>query len=52
MTNLLRPSGPPLLTPDLLPAVKALDEAYAWVEGQRQKARDDTFAELHPPSAP
>jgi hypothetical protein len=37
---------------DLLPAAQALEEAYAWVQGQRQKARDEAFKELHPPSAP
>jgi hypothetical protein len=37
---------------DLLPAARALEEAYAWVQGQRQKARDETFRELRPPSTP
>lgn len=37
---------------DLLPAARALEEAYAWVQGQRQKARDEAFHELRPPSTP
>ena len=36
---------------DLLPAARALEEAYAWMQGQRQKSRDEAFRELRPPSA-
>jgi hypothetical protein len=31
---------------DLLPAAKALEEAYAWVQDQRQKARGETTREV------
>ena len=37
---------------DLLPAAQALQEAYAWVQGEKQKARDEAFKELRSPSAP
>ena len=37
---------------DLLPGAQALEEAYIWAQGQRQKARDDAFRDLRPPSAP
>jgi hypothetical protein len=36
---------------DLLPAAKALEEAYSWVQAQRQAARDQAFRELRAPAA-
>ena len=35
---------------DLLPAAKALEEAYSWAQEQRQKSRDEAFRELRAPS--
>lgn len=37
---------------DLLPAAQALEEAYSWTQTQRQKARDEAFKDLRPPSSP
>src|SRR4051812_39467327 len=34
---------------DLLPAAKALDDAYTWVQRQRHQARDASINELHVP---
>jgi hypothetical protein len=35
---------------DLLPAARALEEAFTWMQTQRQKARDEALRELRPPS--
>ena len=35
---------------DLLPAAKALDDAYAWIQEQRQHSREEAFHELQGPS--
>lgn len=32
----------------MLPAARALEEAYAWVRGRRRKARDEALRELRP----
>jgi hypothetical protein len=37
---------------DLLPAAKALERAYDWVQQQRQAGRDGGFKELRGPTAP
>lgn len=34
---------------DLLPAAKALDDAYAWIQRQRQHSREEALQELHVP---
>lgn len=34
---------------DLLPAAKALDDAYTWVQRQRHQVRDASINELHVP---
>jgi hypothetical protein len=37
---------------DLLPAAKALERAYDWVQQQRQAARDGSFKDLRSPAVP
>ena len=34
---------------DLLPAAKALDDAYTWIQRQRQHSREEALHELHVP---
>src|SRR3954453_21907365 len=34
---------------DLLPAAKALDDAYAWIQRQRQHSREEALQDLHVP---
>jgi hypothetical protein len=34
---------------DLLPAAKALDDAYAWIQRERQHSREEALQELHVP---
>ena len=34
---------------DLLPAAKALDDAYTWIQRQRHHSREGTLNELHTP---
>jgi hypothetical protein len=34
---------------DLLPATKALDDAYAWIQKQRHQVREGTLQDLQPP---
>ena len=35
---------------DLLPAAKALDDAYTWIQKQRQHSRGEAFHELQGPA--
>jgi hypothetical protein len=35
---------------DLLPAAKALDDAYTWIQKQRQHSRGEAFHELQAPA--
>jgi hypothetical protein len=35
---------------DLLPAAKALDDAYTWIQKQRQHSREEAFHELQGPA--
>ena len=37
---------------DMLPAARALERAYDWVQEQRQAARDGGFKDLRGPAAP
>jgi hypothetical protein len=34
---------------DLLPAAKALDDAYTWIQRQRQLSREEALQDLHVP---
>src|SRR3954449_12951221 len=33
---------------DILPAARALEDAYTWIQKERQKARDEALGELRP----
>ena len=36
---------------DLLPAAKALDDSYTWIQRQRRQSREEPLHELHVPRA-